>query len=208
MNFRLEHPRPDLMREDWISLNGEWDFEIDAGRLGIHREYEKRDSFNRKINVPFCPESELSGIQHTDFMNAVWYRRDIEIPEGFATKRVILHFGAADYYTRVYVNSSFVGSHKGGYTPFSFDITDFLNESGNYITVYCEDDHRGDDQVKGKQSREYEPSGCFYTRTTGIWQSVWMEAVRDERLVRYTTSADLESSRVTVTAYTSEAAYS
>ena len=197
MDFRLEHPRPELVRENWLSLNGVWDFEIDNERVGIWKGYEKRDSLTGKINVPFCPESALSGVAHTDFIYGVWYRRDIEIPKEWAGKRIILHFEACDYLTRVFVNGNEVGKHKGGYTPFSFDITDLLLEGGNYITVYAEDDPTGSKQVAGKQSHRLNSYGCYYTRTTGIWQSVWMEAAEPAHLVRYATSANLAQSAVT-----------
>ena len=199
MDFRLEHPRPELVRENWLSLNGVWDFEIDNARVGIWQGYEKRDSLSDKINVPFCPESRLSGIAHTDFMYGVWYRRDIEIPAKWQGKRILLHFEACDYFTRVFVNGKPAGSHKGGYTPFSFDITELLSDSGNYITVYAEDDPTGEHQVAGKQSHRFGSYGCYYTRTTGIWQSVWMEAAEPAHIIRYATSSNLAQSNVTFT---------
>ena len=199
MDFSLEHPRPELVRENWLSLNGVWDFEIDNARVGIWQGYEKRDSLSDKINVPFCPESRLSGIAHTDFMYGVWYRRDIEIPAKWQGKRILLHFEACDYFTRVFVNGKPAGSHKGGYTPFSFDITELLSDSGNYITVYAEDDPTGEHQVAGKQSHRFGSYGCYYTRTTGIWQSVWMEAAEPAHIIRYATSSNLAQSNVTFT---------
>ena len=174
---RCEHPRPDRQRAEWLSLNGEWDFEIDNAIVGEAKKFYERESLDGKITVPFCPESKLSGVGHTDFMNAVWYRRNIEIPKEWCGKRVILHVDACDYDTTVYVNAKKIGTHKGGYTSFAFDITDALMESGNYVTVYVKDDTRSDWQVSGKQSTRFESYGCYYTRTTGIWQTVWLEAV-------------------------------
>ena len=204
MDFRLEHPRPELKRENWKSLNGAWDFEIDNARVGFERNFQKRTSLNDKINVPFCPESRLSGVAHTDFLYGVWYRRDLEIPKEWGKKRIILHLEACDYFTRVFVNGALVGSHKGGYTPFFFDITDYLKDEGNYLTVYAEDDPTGEHQVAGKQSHKLDSYGCFYTRTTGIWQSVWMEAVEPARVIRYYTASDIDNSSVSVTADLSE----
>ena len=106
---RCEHPRPDRLRQDWLNLNGVWDFEIDNAKVGLEKKFYERDSLDGKITVPFSPESVLSGIGHTDFMNAVWYRRNIEIPTAWAGKRVILHIDACDHTTRVFVNGKSVG---------------------------------------------------------------------------------------------------
>ena len=101
---RNEHPRPDRYRDSWLCLNGQWDFEIDNAKVGLEKKFYQRTSLDGRITVPFSPESVLSGIGHTDFMNAVWYRRNIEIPEAWNGKRVILHVDACDYLTRVFVN--------------------------------------------------------------------------------------------------------
>lgn len=174
---RNEYPRPQLVRKDWINLNGEWDFEIDNAKVGEEGGYANRKSLDGKIIVPFCPESKLSGVGHTDFMNCVWYRRDIEIPQCQMGKKVILHFGAVDWRAIVFVNGERVGEHKGGYISFSFDITDYLREKDNYITLCAYDDVRSENQPAGKQCARRNPYGCFYTRTTGIWQTVWLEFV-------------------------------
>ncbi len=205
VNLRPEHPRPDLRREDWINLNGEWDFEIDNALVGREKHFEKRDCLDGKIIVPYCPESELSGVKHTDFMNAVWYRRDISVPEAWRGRRVLLHIGACDYDSTVFVNGKKVGSHKGGYTPFCFDITDKLNYENDYVTVYAEDDTRSPGQVKGKQSEKLGSYGCFYTRTTGIWQTVWLEAVDACRIERYEAVSDTANSSVILSVEGSEA---
>lgn len=172
---RNEHPKPQFMRESWMNLNGEWEFCFDEKKIGKDKHYEN-EHFDKKIIVPFCPESELSGIGDTDFHNCVWYRRDIKIPESWKDKRVILHFGAVDYHTFVYINGTLAGEHSGGYSSFSFDITDYLKDK-NYISVCAEDDVRSNKQPSGKQSERLNSYGCSYTRTTGIWQTVWMEAV-------------------------------
>ena len=183
---RCEHPRPDRFRENWLNLNGVWDFEIDNAKVGLEKKFYERGSLDQKINVPFSPETVLSGIGHTDFMNAVWYRRNIEIPAEWAGKRVILHIDASDHTTRVFVNGKSVGDpHKGGYTSFSYDITDALSQKDNYITVYAEDDILSGKQFAGKQSTKLNSYGCFYTRTTGIWQTVWLEAVEAAHVLSY-----------------------
>ena len=195
---RCEHPRPDRQRAEWLSLNGEWDFEIDNAIVGEAKKFYERDSLDGKITVPFCPESKLSGVGHTDFMNAVWYRRSIEIPKEWCGKRVILHIDACDYDTTVYVNAKKIGTHKGGYTSFAFDITDALTESGNYVTIYVKDDTRSDWQVSGKQSTKFESYGCYYTRTTGIWQTVWLEAVNAGHVTAYKTFPNVSEGSVSI----------
>ena len=121
----------------------------------------------------FCPESKLSGVGHTDFMNGVWYKRTVNVPA--QTGRTVLHFGAVDYHCRAFVNGKLVGEHKGGYSSFAFDITDALREGENEIAVFAQDDARCGFIPSGKQSHLYHSFGCFYTRTTGIWQTVWLE---------------------------------
>ena len=124
---RPEYPNPQFERADWVNLNGAWQFEIDHGKTGRERKFYEKQALADTIIVPFCPESELSGIGCKDFMPAVWYRKAVTIPQEKLQGRVFLHFGAVDYEAFLYVNGAFVGSHKGGYTHFSFDIR--LNRS-------------------------------------------------------------------------------
>ena len=183
---RWEHPRPDRKRETWLNLNGEWDFEIDNALTGLEKKFFLRDSLEGKITVPFSPESVLSGVGHTDFMNAVWYRKDLNIPADWRGKRILLHIDACDHTTTVFVNGTRVGTpHKGGYTSFSYDITHALREKDNYVTVYAVDDLRSGKQFGGKQSKRLYSYGCHYTRTTGIWQTVWLEAVEEAYVHSY-----------------------
>ena len=194
------------MRNDWINLNGTWDFEIDNSKVGVEKKFFLRDSLDMKITVPFTAESVLSGIGHTDFMNAVWYRKNIDIPSAWAGKRVILHIDACDYETQLYVNGKAVGdSHKGGYTSFQYDITSALKEDGNYVTLYVIDDIRSTKQVAGKQSSLLNSHGCYYTRTTGIWQTVWLEAVEPAYVTSYKVFANISDPSVALDVLTSDA---
>lgn len=173
---RAEYPRPQFVRRDWLCLNGEWEFEIDQADSGLHRGLLERP-LKERIIVPFCPESPLSGIGNTDFLNAVWYRRAVTIPQAWAGQRILLHFQACDYDTFVWANGVEVGRHRGGMTPFSCDLTD-VARAGEPVTlvVRARDDMR-DSMPSGKQSWVFQNSVCHYTRTTGIWQTVWLEPV-------------------------------
>ena len=171
---RAEYPRPQFVREGWYNLNGEWQFEIDNGRSGEARGLQQVGvALNDTITVPFCPESKLSGLGHTDFMYGVWYKRTVTLDT--LAPKTRLHFGAVDYRCKAFVNGTFVGEHKGGYVSFSFDITDALRVGDNEIAVYAEDDVRDPMIPSGKQCEQYASRGCHYTRTTGIWQTVWLE---------------------------------
>lgn len=178
---RPEHPEPQFERRNWLNLNGSWQFEIDPAATGRERGLQlPRHELNDRITVPFCPESRLSGVEYTDFMRCVWYRRSFVVPESFLGQRVFVHIGACDYDTQVYVNGKSAGRHIGGYTPMCFDITALLTEGENILTVCAQDDTRSGSQPVGKQCQQYASFGCSYTRTTGIWQTVWLEA-RPER---------------------------
>ncbi len=174
---RPEYPRPQWVRADWQNLNGVWEFEIDHGLSGLERRLHQGKLFAGTITVPFCPESELSGIGHKDFMGGVWYRRAFILPEGWQGKRILLHFGAVDYAATVWINGQLAGRHLGGYASFTLEITPYLIPGQNTLTVFAADDTRSPLQPTGKQSDRYESYECFYTRTTGIWQTVWLEAV-------------------------------
>lgn len=178
---RPEYPRPQFVRESWMNLNGTWDFQFDFGNSGNARGLYKEENFEKgevkSITVPYCPESRLSGIGHTDWIPAVWYKRHFTLSPSQRAGRVILHFGAVDYHCRVWVNGVQVGEHKGGYSSFSFDITSASHDGDNVIILYSEDDLRNGKQPYGKQCFAYASEGCYYTRTTGIWQTVWLEFV-------------------------------
>ena len=171
---RSEYPRPQFVRDDWLCLNGQWGFEIDQGDSGIHRGLLDRE-LKETITVPFCPESQLSGIENPDYYNAVWYRRRASIPADWAGKNAILHFQAVDYDATVWVNGIEVGRHRGGFSPFSCDLSGAAAAGDDITIVVRARDDGQKPQPRGKQAREYGPHGAIYVRTTGIWQSVWLE---------------------------------
>lgn len=174
---RPEHPQPQFERAAWENLNGQWQFAFDFGKSGFDRHFEERESLENTITVPFCPESELSGIGCKDFIPAVWYLRTFSVTKEQLAGRVLLHFGAVDYEAHVYINGKEAGTHRGGYTSFCFDITALCAEGGNRLTVCAVDDNRTGKQPHGKQSELFYSHDCAYTRTTGIWQTVWLEFV-------------------------------
>ena len=196
---RAEHPNPQWERETWKNLNGPWEFEFDFGCSAVERRLWEKERFDREILVPFCPESRLSGIGYTDFINGVAYRRNFELSQEELSGRVLLHFGAVDYEASVYVNGTLVGSHKGGYTSFCFDITKHVAPGPNTLFVAVKDDVRSGLQPKGKQAHLYASSGCDYTRTTGIWQTVWLEFVPERHIQSAKYYPDPANGKVTVT---------
>ncbi|MGO4181579.1 glycoside hydrolase family 2 protein [Paenibacillus sp. MCAF9] len=198
---RPEYPRPQFTRNSWLNLNGEWQFEMDPGKSGISRGLNRDEQkLSQRIIVPFCPESRLSGIGHTDFIPAVWYKRSFKLPDNWSGGHTLLHFGAVDYEAQVWVNGKHVGKHRGGYSSFSFNITDALQQGENVVTVYAEDDTRSGLQPRGKQSGTYHSQGCDYTRTTGIWQTVWLEHVSETYIESCRFVPDPENSCLHVTA--------
>lgn len=168
--IRGEYPRPQFVRADWMPLNGEWEFSFDEER------------YDRKIVVPFAYEAPLSGIGERAFHDTVWYRRTFEVPEKWRGKRVLLHFGAVDYECDVWVNGSHTVRHVGGQLGFSADITEQLIAGVNTLRVRARDDHSVLDIPRGKQFWKEESESIFYTATTGIWQSVWLEPVSDTHI--------------------------
>ncbi len=199
---RPEHPRPDLQRENWLTLNGEWQFEIDKAADGDSRGLTYGRDLNAKIIVPFCPESKLSGlgIPTTEHMKNVWYRRTFEVPGTMKGKRIRIHCGAVDYRSWVYINGQFAGMHVGGSVAFNFEITKFLKDGINEVVVKVLDDLWSGLQPNGKQSGGDKSSGCFYTRTTGIWQPVWLEAVGSSFVENLSVVPDPDNARVVITA--------
>ena len=200
---RPEHPKPQFLRENWKNLNGEWDFTFDFNVSKKEEGWVKNGSYDQKIVVPFCPESKLSGIGYTNFIPAVWYRKNVDLTAEQIAGRVILHFGAVDYHAEVYVNGEPVGTHDGGYVSFAFDITDHVKAGENEIVVYAVDDRRSGKQPSGKQSYDLYSSGCMYTRTTGIWQTVWLEFVPKTYIKNVKITPNVADASLTVNAYLS-----
>ena len=196
---RPEYPRPQFERTDWVNLNGQWTFEMDFGSSGEQRGWTNTKGLSKMITVPFCPESELSGIGYTDFIPCVWYQRNINIPAEWNGKKILLHFGAADYETKVYVDGKMVGEHKGSGSSFNFDITSYVKagqQANLVVRVY--DNLRGGMQPGGKQCTALYSAGCSYTRVTGIWQTVWMEAVNEQALKNVFAIPDIDQQQLVV----------
>lgn len=199
---RNEYPRPQLMRDEdtWQCLNGEWEFELDLCKSGTERGLQNAEHLNGKITVPFVPESELSGVCFTDFIEGAWYKRLFTIQKK-SGERILIHFGAVNHHATVYINSRKVGTHVGGYTPFEFDITNYCADGENTLTVYVENNVRDPLQPSGKQSTRFAPYNCLYTRCTGIWQSVWLENVPDTYIKRVKLIPDAENGVLHATVY-------
>lgn len=201
---RPEYPRPTLVREgSLLNLNGQWDFAFDFGNSGRERRMWEAtaDAYSHKITVPFAPESKLSGIEYVDFIPACWYRRTFTLPSEWKKldKRILLHFGAVDYYSEIYVNNRKVGDHTGGYTPFAIDVTDAVTDGENVIAVFAEDNGKDPLQPTGKQMYHgYYNSGCHYTRSTGIWQTVWLECVPKNYIKNLKITPDAQGEEVEI----------
>lgn len=197
-------PNPQFIREKIISLDGEWDFGFNKAKSGFRfsenaqlaLKIRENNEYTHKINVPFCIESVLSGIGYTDFVNLVWYRKKLEIKK--ENEKVFLHIGAADHLTTVLINGKYAGRHKGGYTSFSFDITDYVFDGENEIFILCEDCVKNPMVIRGKQSERKKSHGCDYTRTTGIWQTVYLEFVPENYIKDFKIYPDSENCDVTL----------
>lgn len=194
---RAEHPRPDAFRSNWATLNGEWQFEIDEAGDGERRGLITGKDLAARITVPFSPESKLGGVGHYGLMTNVWYRRSFDLPAGMKGRRVRLHFGAVDYEARVWVNGRLAGTHVGGNVSFALEITPWLRDGANEIVVKAHDETASGRQPTGKQTHSVS-EGCVYTRTTGIWQPVWLEAVGDSFVDGFSVVPDPDRSRVLV----------
>ncbi len=176
---RAEFPRPDFVRKEWELLNGEWEFSFDE------------PSFDKIILVPFCYQAKMSGIGLVEEHDIVWYRRSFNVDnENYNKKRVLLKFGAVDSYAEIWINGLFVGNHTGGNTSFTLDITEVIKKGTNELVVKAVD-YANADKPRGKQTWKGERFGCWYTPTTGIWQSVWLEYVGENYLKRTKITPDV-----------------
>ncbi|MEI7635164.1 MAG: glycoside hydrolase family 2 TIM barrel-domain containing protein [bacterium] len=196
---RPEHPRPDRERRNWMNLNGEWEF-AETNDTADESWLRKDKSYPGHISVPFCRESKLSGLSRKGFVKNVWYRRTFRRPS-WPAPRVRLHIGACDWHTRVWVNNKLAGRHTGGNCAFSFDITDALGDSDKFtVVIHAYDATRSGLQALGKQSDKLRNHSIFYTRTTGIWQTVWLEGAGAGEIGEFSVVPDAGNSRVIIQA--------
>lgn len=195
--LRNEYPRPQFERTAWVCLNGEWQFQFDDAQIGETERWYGEVALDRQIQVPFCYQSELSGIGISEFHDTVWYKKKVSIPLEMKGKEIILHFGAVDYASKVWVNGHLAATHIGGHTPFSANITEFLRQDEpNDITVQAQDYSTDVTLPRGKQFWKEKSELIFYTSTTGIWQSVWMEAVEPIHLSRVSYYPDIDRNEI------------
>ncbi|HEU4754319.1 MAG TPA: glycoside hydrolase family 2 TIM barrel-domain containing protein, partial [Armatimonadota bacterium] len=178
---RPEYPRPDFVRPEWANLNGEWEFCFDDGDHGLADGWSDGRRLDERITVPFPYQCRLSGIDDKSIHEVVWYARSFRVPPEWKGRDLLLHFGAVDYLSTVWVNGREVGHNRGGHVPFSFDIAPYLVEGENRITLRVED-RQDPHQPRGKQSSSGQPHGIDYYCTTGIWQTVWLEPVPTVRI--------------------------
>ena len=193
---RKEYPRPQFRRENWQSLNSEWEFAFDDKNEGIKSGlWQGNKALPLKINVPFSYEYPASGVGDTAQHDVVWYRRTFAIAEGNGGSRALLCFNAADYQTDVWLNGVHILTHTGGFTPFSADITDILKEGENVLVVRCEDT-LNDAVPRGKQSWTGSPFSCFYVPNTGIWQNVWLEFFGEDCIAEHSLFCDYDKTEL------------
>ncbi|TMV49953.1 glycoside hydrolase family 2 [Paenibacillus mesophilus] len=204
--LRPEYPRPQLVREHWLNLNGTWEFEFDDERIGDEQQWGLgAKSFTRQIQVPFAYQSKLSGIGETGFHDLVWYKRSITIPENWSDQNIVLHFGAVDYAATVWVNGRQVAFHEGGHTPFQADITSALKQGDNVLVVRAEDFSRDVTLPRGKQYWKEDSASIFYTRTTGIWQTVWIEPVNRLHIRKLKFKPDIDRNEIQIRTFLNRA---
>ncbi len=182
-----------------MNLNGEWSYTFDFVGSGLEKRLYQSQGFDGVITVPFAPESKLSGVEYTDFINNIWYQRSITVPKTWIGRDIMLNFGAVYYNSEIYVDGQLAGRHFGGSTSFSIDITRFVSAGEPHsLAAHAYSDTRTTKQPAGKQNIRLHPFECMYTRTTGIWQSVWMEPVATDALLRARVTTDIDQRQVIV----------
>ncbi|MGN0905815.1 MAG: glycoside hydrolase family 2 protein, partial [Bullifex sp.] len=190
---RNAYPRPQFQREDWICLNGEWTYILSRKSFCYRNEdvnprRVNSTGFDKKITVPFAPETKLSGAEEHELINGIYYHRKVTVPEAWKGRRILIHFGAVFYHAEVYIDGKQAGFHDGGSSSFSFDISELVTPGREFnLVVKATCDLQDGSIPSGKQSSYISSYECFYQRTTGIWQSVWMEAVNPYALKRVKT---------------------
>jgi len=188
---RPEFPQPQWERSQWMTLNGPWSFRFDEQDEGLRAAwFRETQRWTDRITVPYAWETKLSGIAVTDFRERAWYQRSFDLPSAWTQRRTLLRFGAVDYRAQVWVNGVLLGSHEGGNVPFSFDVTHVVKAGANVVTVRVEDPPQDRSIPRGKQYWEPKSAGIFYTRTSGIWQPVWLESVGKSYLASARIAAD------------------
>lgn len=190
--YRTEYPQPQFQRENWTNLNGSWDFDFDDQNQGVRDQWYQQEKLTQKIEVPFAYQTELSGIDDQSEHSVVWYQRHFQIDQS-TDEVTILHFGAVDFKADIWIDGQHVGTHSGGHTSFSFDITNFVKDGTDHVmTVRADDPVRDEELTRGKQNWTGESTGIWYTNTTGIWQTVWLEKkpVTNLASVKYVTDID------------------
>lgn len=196
---RNEYPRPQLVRKEWVNLNGEWDFAFDDENVGLKEKwFQEENLFDRKINVPFAYQTKLSGINDPTFHDYVWYSREFTVPKNWNNQRIVLHFGAVDYRAWVYVNGHYACFHEGGNVSFSLDITDHLTWGNEKVVVRVEDPSTDETIPRGKQFWIEQSDSIWYTRTTGIWQTVWLEPVSPTHVSKLRLTPDIDRGDIIV----------
>ncbi|MEG0742156.1 MAG: glycoside hydrolase family 2 TIM barrel-domain containing protein, partial [Clostridia bacterium] len=190
---RPEHPRPDFRRDTYLNLNGQWQFAFDDGNVGLRERWqESARALDGQITVPFCYQCKASGIGSEDVHAILWYRRAFTVPQEMLGGRVLLRFGAVDYQCMVFVNGMQVGQHTGGYTPFAIDVTDALRDGDNDLCLRVLDT-QDCAQPRGKQYWDRGLMGCWYTPVSGIWQTVYLEAVGEYALKQIHITPDVNA---------------
>lgn len=195
------YPRPQFVRDAWLSLDGEWNFRFDDNKQGVAEEWHKALPDARKINVPFTYETKASGIGEEEHHTCVWYERSFTVPQQHRQQHVIMHFQAVDYKATVWINGVQAGTHEGGYAAFSFDITNYLASDGENVVAVQVEDSLSRTQPRGKQRWINDNFGCWYVQTTGIWQSVWLEFVESAYVEKVRMTPDIDTSTITFDYY-------
>ncbi|QHW31884.1 glycoside hydrolase family 2 [Paenibacillus rhizovicinus] len=194
--YRQDYPRPQFVREDWLNLNGTWEFRFDDAGEGERDQWFRNFQGDRQIEVPFVYETKASGIGEEEFHPVVWYKRTFAVPAEQAGKQVLLHFQAVDYEAKVWVNGEYAGRHEGGYAAFSFDISRYLKDGAANEIVMRAEDSNSCTQPRGKQRWRKDNFGCWYVQTTGIWRTVWLEYVEAQHLHSVKITPDVDANAV------------